>query len=230
MTMSAALSVDSVSKRFGSKIVQVAAVREATLEVRPRELVSLRGPSGCGKSTLLAIAGGLMRPESGEVFIGGRDLYNQPESTLQQFRRRHIGFVFQEYNLLRTFTAAENVMLVTELNGVTRRVARKSALDALDRVGMRALADRFPAELSGGQQQRVAIARAICGGQDLILADEPTGALDSENARKVLDLLLDLAREGAACLVVTHDATVAAAAHRGYEMRDGVLSGRSGLA
>ncbi|MFB9433176.1 ABC transporter ATP-binding protein [Streptoalloteichus tenebrarius] len=213
-----------MGKTYASGSVEVHAVHQVSLSVMPGELVALMGPSGCGKSTLLSVSGGLLRPDSGTVTVGGVSLYDLAGARFHEHRRRSLGFVFQDFNLMRTLTAVENVMLVDELDGMPRKRARQRALAALRSVGLDDVAERYPGELSGGQQQRVAIARALTGSPRLVLADEPTGALDSANTRSVLGLLGEIVAAGGACLVATHDPEVAAAAHRVVQMLDGVLT------
>jgi putative ABC transport system ATP-binding protein len=217
----ALLVVDRVSKTHGTGIAAVPAVRAVSLRVDAGELVAVTGPSGCGKSTLLTLAGGLDRVDSGTVTVAGADLAALPERELFAHRRRHIGYVFQDYNLISTLTALENVALPAELDGVRLRTARQDALTALEAVGIAGLAGRFPHQLSGGQQQRVAIARALGGGRRLLLADEPTGALDSATAQDVLKVIADRVRAGAGAVVVTHDPAVAESADRVVRMLDG---------
>ncbi|WP_083960112.1 ABC transporter ATP-binding protein [Streptoalloteichus hindustanus] len=199
------------------------AVRGVSLTAEPGTLTAVMGPSGCGKSTLLTIAGGLQPPDEGNVTVAGVRLGELSEKDLYRHRRRHVGYVFQDYNLVQILTVVENVALPLELDGAPRARAVEQAKQALSAVGMADHADRFPDTLSGGQQQRVALARAICGERRLVLADEPTGALDSANANQVLDVLASLVRGGVACVVVTHDPAVAARAHRIARMRDGLL-------
>jgi len=201
----------------------VHALRGVTLEVRPGELVAVMGPSGCGKSTLLHCAGGLETPTSGPVQVDGVMLGRLSAWDRAVVRRRSVGFVFQDRNLIPALTAAENVMLPRELDGVGGRKARREALDALDDLGIADLADRFPDELSGGQQQRVAIARALVGPRRLILADEPAGALDSAGGEKILRVLRARAEAGAAVMVVTHESRHAAWADRVVFLRDGLV-------
>lgn len=217
------LELDAVTRRYRSGEVEVAAVRGVSFATRPGTLTAVMGPSGCGKSTLLTIAGGLQSPDSGSVTVAGVRIDQLSEDALYRHRRRHIGYVFQDYNLVQVLTAVENVALPAELDGVGRSAARKQAIKALSLVGMAEQAQRFPDTLSGGQQQRVALARAICGDRRLILADEPTGALDSDNATQVLDALRALVDDGATCVIVTHDESVAARADWVVHMRDGVL-------
>ncbi|MGN6132217.1 MAG: ABC transporter ATP-binding protein, partial [Nocardioidaceae bacterium] len=181
------------------------------------------GPSGSGKSTLLTIAGGLDTPTSGEVLVEDVALSGLSRRELAKLRRRSVGYVFQDFNLIPALTALENVALPRELDGVPTRRARKEALEALGEVDLTDLADRFPDDMSGGQQQRVAIARAIVGDRRLVLADEPTGALDSETGEAVLRLLRGRVDAGAGALLVTHEARHAAWADRVVFLRDGVV-------
>jgi putative ABC transport system ATP-binding protein len=216
-----AIQLASASRVFGSGHVQVTALHPTDLAVRHGELVAVMGPSGSGKSTLLSLVGGLDRPTTGQVLIEGADLAGLGSTGLAVLRRRTVGYVFQDLNLLAGLTAAENVSLPLELDGAAPRTARSAALDALERVGLRALADRFPDDLSGGEQQRVAIARAIVGSRSVLLADEPTGALDSINGEGVMRLLRARCDAGGAGLLVTHDAAHAAWADRVVFLRDG---------
>ncbi|MFF5232809.1 ABC transporter ATP-binding protein [Dactylosporangium sp. NPDC000521] len=219
-----------IQKSYKSGSSHVRALGGVSLRVTAGELVAVMGPSGCGKSTLLAIAGGLLPPDRGEVRVTGAPLSELRGGALHSLRRKAIGYVFQDYNLMRTLTAAENVALPDELSGVRRSEAKRRALAALDAVGMARESDRFPDQLSGGQQQRVALARAITGDRSLILADEPTGALDSATAKSVLDVLRRLVDRGAGCVMVTHDAAVAARADRVVTMRDGTIDVSAGEA
>ncbi|WP_328409145.1 ABC transporter ATP-binding protein [Streptomyces violaceus] len=224
------LVLDGVARRYRSGEVEVQAVRGVSLTAREGTLTAVMGPSGCGKSTLLTMAGGLQPPDTGTVMVAGVRIDTLAEAELYQHRRRHIGYVFQDYNLVRILSVAENVALPAELDGMSRRKARAQAREALASVGMEAYADRYPDSLSGGQQQRVALARAFSGGRGLILADEPTGALDSDSAAQVLDSLQSLVRSGATCVIVTHDEAVAARADRVVRMRDGVVGEGTGAA
>jgi putative ABC transport system ATP-binding protein len=227
--MSAILDIRNLSRVHGTGEQAVHALRGVDLAVASGELVAVMGPSGSGKSTLLTCAGGLDRPSSGEILIDGNDLATLNAKAVAALRRRRIGYVFQDFNLIPALTAAENVMLPLELDGSRARTARKYADVALAEVGIAELADRFPDEMSGGQRQRVAIARAIVGERRILLADEPTGALDSETGEAVLQLLRDRCDEhGIAGVLVTHDARHAAWADRVVYLRDGVLVGQSG--
>jgi putative ABC transport system ATP-binding protein len=203
----------------------VHAVEDVTMMVAAGEFVALFGPSGSGKTTLLLLAAGLLRADSGSVRFDGCDLGALSKRELLSFRRAKLGFVFQGFNLTAGMSAEENVAIPLLLRGVGHREARQRALSALDDVALKGRASRTPAELSGGEQQRVAIARALVGEPRLILADEPTGNLDTETGDTVLELLSALPRErGAAALLVTHDARVAPYADRVLGMRDGRLT------
>lgn len=199
----------------------VHALNGVNLDVSPGELVAVMGPSGSGKSTLLNVAGGLDRPTSGSVTIGGTDLASVKD--LAALRRREVGYVFQDLNLIPSLTAAENVMLPRELDGVRAARARAEALSVLAEVRADQIADRFPEELSGGQRQRVAIARALVGERRLLLADEPTGALDTATGDEILGLLRERCDGGAAVLLVTHEPRYAGWADRVVYLRDGEI-------
>ena len=219
--MTAMLEMRQVSKVYGSGAAEVHALREVDLSVRAGELVAVMGPSGSGKSTLLTIAGTLEEPTGGEVLIGDRDVARLSRNDRARLRRRSIGYVFQEFNLIPGLSAVENVALPLELDGVRVRPARSAALAALARLGLADGVDRYPDELSGGESQRVAIARAVVGERHLLLADEPTGALDSVNGEAVMRLLRSACRDGVAGVVVTHDAQLASWADRVVFLRDG---------
>ncbi|MFD3777208.1 ABC transporter ATP-binding protein [Streptomyces sp. NPDC058612] len=220
-SQSPVLQLDQLVRTHGGGATEVHALRGINLSVFPGELVAVMGPSGSGKSTLLTLAGGLDTPTSGRVIVEGTDITAVGRKQLAAMRRRSIGYVFQDYNLIPALTAAENVALPRELDGISARKARVSALAALEEMGLRQLADRFPDEMSGGQQQRVAIARALVGDRRLVLADEPTGALDSETGESVLALLRSRCDAGAAGVLVTHEPRFAAWADRVVFLRDG---------
>jgi putative ABC transport system ATP-binding protein len=219
--MASALGLSRVSKIYGSGATEVRALREVELTVEPGELVAVMGPSGSGKSTLLTIAGSLEEPTSGEVTVGGVPLSRLRRNERAALRRRAIGYVFQDFNLLAGLTAAENVSLPLELDGTSQKAARSAALAALEQLGLTDQADRFPDELSGGEQQRVAIARAVVGERHLLLADEPSGALDSVNGESVMRMVRATCQGGVAGVVVTHDAQLASWADRVVFLRDG---------
>ncbi len=222
------LALEEVSRVHGEGATQVRALSDVSLEVHAGELVAVMGPSGSGKSTLLNIAGGLDRPTSGRVFVDGHDVAEFSARELAELRRRRVGFVFQDLNLVPSLTAAENVALPLELDGMRVRPAREQAVAALEMVGLADLAERFPEEMSGGQQQRVAIARALVGARSLVLADEPTGALDSHTGETVLRVLRERCDAGAGGLLVTHEARHAAWADRVVFLRDGVVVDTTG--
>ena len=226
--MSAVLRLGDVTRVHGAGPTEVVALRQVSLAVHPGELVAIMGPSGSGKSTLLTLAGGLDQPTSGTVSLEGTDLASLGAKGRSRMRRTSVGYVFQDFNLIPALTAAENVALPRELDGERTRAARAAARVALEEVGIGDLADRFPDEMSGGQQQRVAIARAIVGERRLILADEPTGALDSETGEDILRLLRTRCDAGAAGVLVTHEARHAAWADRVVFLRDGVVVDESG--
>jgi putative ABC transport system ATP-binding protein len=219
--MTAVLELQRVSKRYGSGAVEVQALREVDLSVDGGELVAVMGPSGSGKSTLLTIAGSLEVPSSGEVLVGGSALSGMTPNQRARLRRRAIGYVFQDFNLLAGLTAVENVALPLELDGAGQKAARATGLAALEELGLADQAGRYPDELSGGERQRVAIARAVVGERHLLLADEPTGALDSVNGESVMRLLRAACKRGVAGVVVTHDAQLASWADRVVFLRDG---------
>jgi putative ABC transport system ATP-binding protein len=217
----ALLRLDGVSMHYGRGETSVTALSGIDLTISRGELVAVMGASGSGKSTLLTVAGGLTQPTGGEVIVEGHWLSQLSARDLAALRRRSLGFVFQDFNLIPSLTALENVALPLELDGLPMRRARRPALDALAGVELADRADRYPADLSGGQQQRVAIARAVVGGRSLILADEPTGALDSTTGEVVLRMLRARVDAGAGGILVTHDARHAAWADRIVFLRDG---------
>jgi putative ABC transport system ATP-binding protein len=222
-TNGVAIELVAASRVYGAGHTMVTALHPTDLTVGHGELVAVMGPSGSGKSTLLSMVGGLDRPTTGRILVEGHDLVGLGNADLALLRRRTVGYVFQDLNLLSGLTAAENVSLPLELDGQRPGTARYAALEALERVGLRALADRFPDDLSGGEQQRVAIARAVVGERKVLLADEPTGALDSINGEGVMRLLRRHCDDGGAGLLVTHDAAHAAWADRVVFLRDGLI-------
>lgn len=222
------LQLEQVSKVYGSGETAVAALRDVNLTVHAGEFVAVMGPSGSGKSSLLALAGGLDSVSDGEVYLAGTPLGALSLSEKARLRRRAVGYVFQDYNLIPTLTAVENVALPLELDGIRPTKAQRQGKDALRQVGIEDLADRFMDELSGGQQQRVAIARAMVGEKKLILADEPTGALDSVTGEEILGVLRRRADAGAAVMLVTHEARYAGWADRVIFLRDGRIVDEAG--
>jgi putative ABC transport system ATP-binding protein len=219
--MTSALELRQVSKIYGSGPSEVRALSDVDLAVERGELVAVMGPSGSGKSTLLTIAGSLEEPSSGQVLVDDVDLAAVSRSDRAKMRRRAIGYVFQDFNLLPGLTALENVTLPLELDGVRAKAARDAGLSSLEELDVAERADRYPDELSGGERQRVAIARAIVGKRRLLLADEPTGALDSVNGEAVMRLLRAATHRGVAGVVVTHEAQLASWADRVVFLRDG---------
>jgi putative ABC transport system ATP-binding protein len=216
------LEMRSVSKYYGEGENRVHAIENASLSVERGSLVAVMGPSGSGKSTLLTIAGTLEEPSSGEVLIDGRSVSAMSRNDKARLRRRTIGYVFQDFNLLPGLTAAENVSLPLELDGLAAKRAALVGEAALEELGLSERAAHYPDELSGGERQRVAIARAVVGERHLLLADEPSGALDSLNGEAVMRLILGACREReVAAIVVTHDAQLASWADRVVFLRDG---------
>jgi putative ABC transport system ATP-binding protein len=216
-----ALELRRVSKIYGSGPTEVCALSDVDLTVERGELVAVMGPSGSGKSTLLTIAGSLEQPSTGQVVVDGIELSSLSRSDQARLRRRSIGYVFQDFNLLPGLTAAENVSLPLELDGIRAKAARAAGLEAMEELDVADFADRYPDELSGGERQRTAIARAIVGERALLLADEPTGALDSVNGEAVMRLLRAATKRGVAGVVVTHEAQLASWADRVVFLRDG---------
>jgi putative ABC transport system ATP-binding protein len=217
------LRVQGLSKTYGAGAATVRAVDDLSMQVRTGETVSVMGPSGCGKSTLLYLLGGLERATAGEIYLAGERIDRLSETRSARLRRRAIGFVFQAFHLVDELTAAENVELPALLAGASPRTARQRAGQLLDQVGLTDRAGHLPRHLSGGQKQRVAVARALANQPLLVLADEPTGNLDSAATSDVLRLFAQLRTAGLTLIVVTHDSRVAATADRLMTMRDGAL-------
>jgi putative ABC transport system ATP-binding protein len=218
------LELHGVSKTYGKETTEVRALHGVHLTVDAGTLVAVMGPSGSGKSTLLTIAGSLEDPTSGEVLVCGSPLSRMSRNAKARLRRRSVGYVFQDFNLLAGLTAVENVSLPLELDGMPTRKAQAAGLAALGELGLGDRASHFPDELSGGERQRVAIARAVVGERRLLLADEPSGALDSANGEAVMDLVVTACRRGVAAVVVTHDAHLASRADRVVHLRDGRIT------
>ena len=216
-----AVEVVSVYRTFEQDTAPVRALRGADLTVRTGEFVAVMGPSGCGKSTMLNLVAGLDVPDEGEVIIAGESLAGKDENALAMMRRRHVGIVFQFFNLLEGMTVLENVALPAMIAGLKRKPAETRGRDLLDLLGLSDTAKAAPGSLSGGQRQRLAIARALANEPTLLLADEPTGALDSEGGQEVIELFRRLHSSGQTILMVTHDDEVAAAAERIARMKDG---------
>jgi putative ABC transport system ATP-binding protein len=218
------LELRGVSRSYGEGAARVEAVRGVDLVVDAGDLVAIMGPSGSGKSTLLTISGGLEDPSEGQVLVDGADLTTLSANARARLRRRSIGYVFQDFNLLPGLTAAENVALPLELDGLSARKARAAGTAALEELGMAERGGHFPDELSGGERQRVAIARALVGDRRLLLADEPSGALDSVNGEAVMRLVRAACERGVAGVIVTHDAQLASWADRVVFLRDGRIT------
>jgi putative ABC transport system ATP-binding protein len=225
--MTGVLELRAVSKTYLDGADEVHALRDVDLTVEAGKMVAVMGPSGSGKSTLLTIAGALESPTSGEVLVAGQPLSEMSRNDRSRLRRRAIGYVFQDFNLLPGLTAAENVALPLELDGLSAGKARAAGLRALATLDLADRASRFPDQLSGGERQRVAIARAVVGDRRLLLADEPTGALDSINGEAVMRLILAACKTGLAAVVVTHDAQLASWADRVVFIRDGRIVDRT---
>jgi putative ABC transport system ATP-binding protein len=222
------LRARGLRKDHGRGASLVHAVGGVDLDVSPGETLAIMGPSGCGKSTLLYLVGGLDRPTGGEIWLAGQRIDTMSERGLARVRRDTIGFVFQAFHLMDELTAVENVELPALLDGRPPRAARRQATELLERVGLADRAKFLPAQLSGGQRQRVAVARALISGPELVLADEPTGNLDSAATADVLRLFAQLRQAGQTLVIVTHDPRVAATADRTIRMRDGLFTDQAG--
>jgi putative ABC transport system ATP-binding protein len=222
----AVIELERVTKVYRTGSISVAALRGVSLTIKEGEYVAIIGPSGSGKSTLMHILGCLDVPSSGRYHLAGEDVSHMSETALAEVRNRRIGFVFQQFNLLSSLTAWQNVELPLVYAGVSRTERKQRAMDALGRVGLAGRVNHRPGELSGGQQQRVAVARALVTEPDLILADEPTGNLDSKSAMDVMRLMGELYDAGRTLVLITHDSDVASAAERVVGIRDGLLSER----
>jgi putative ABC transport system ATP-binding protein len=218
------LEMRRVSRVYGQGAAEVHALRDVDLTVDAGTMVAVMGPSGSGKSTMLTIAGSLEEPSRGEVRVCGQELGQLSGNARARLRRRSIGYVFQDFNLLPGLTAAENVALPLELDGVPARKARNTATRSLDELGLGDRAEHYPDQLSGGERQRVSIARAVVGERQLLLADEPSGALDSVSSEAVMRLIHAACKRGVAALVVTHDAQLASWADRVVFLRDGRIT------
>jgi putative ABC transport system ATP-binding protein len=218
------ISLQSVTKEYETPAGMFSALRDINIEVRTGEFVAIVGKSGSGKSTFLNMVGGIDRPSSGIVAVAGTDIHNLGESQLALWRGRTVGFVFQFFQLLPTLTSAENVMLPMDFcRTFPARERRQRALDLLERVGVAQQADKLPSALSGGEQQRVAIARALANNPPVVLADEPTGNLDSVTAGAVIDLFLKMAKSGTTVVIATHERDIARVSDRTVEVVDGTI-------
>lgn len=219
-----AVTAAGVSVKFGSGMREVTACDDVSIVLNPGEFHVVYGPSGSGKSTLIRVLGGILSPDSGQVSFDGKKISTSSELERSQWRLSTVGVVFQDHNLIAEFTASENVELPLRLRGMSSKESKAEAQRWLDRVGLAGLSGRFPDELSGGQQQRVGIARALAGDRQVLLADEPTGSLDSKNSEEIFELLMTVSREQVACFVVTHDPIAEQYADHVHRMLDGRLS------
>lgn len=217
------IKLSQVTRTYTLGSEEFNALNKVDLQIPNGDFVAITGPSGSGKSTLANIIGGLDKPTSGKVLVNGQDLSNLKDAELSSFRNKTIGFVFQSFNLKGDSTALENVMLPLIFAGISPKERRVRALECLERVGLADRAGHLPNQLSGGQRQRVAVARAIANKPTVILADEPTGNLDSSRGEEVIEMLTQLNRDGITLLVITHDKDVAKHAHRRIEVRDGLV-------
>jgi putative ABC transport system ATP-binding protein len=222
--MAPILSARNVRKTYRTGTQEVEALRGVSLDVEPGEMVMVMGPSGNGKTTMLNCFSGLDDIDSGEVYVDGEEIHSMPDARRTAHRARRMGFIFQSFNLIPVFTAAENVELPLLVTGIKAKVARARATEMLARVELHDRGDHKPSELSGGEQQRVAIARALVSEPAIVWADEPTGNLDSHTADAVLELLHEVHRAGQTLVVVTHDAGIGASGTRLVQVRDGALT------
>jgi putative ABC transport system ATP-binding protein len=219
----------SLGKVYRGEGTETAALRDVEFSVQPGEFVAIMGPSGCGKSTLLHLLGGLDRPTAGEIYLSGKRVDTLGESAWAVIRRRQIGYMFQSFNLVTNMSAADNIELPALMAGYSSSEARKRRAALMDQLGISAQAGLAPGRMSGGQQQRVALARALVNQPDMLLADEPTGNLDSQSAREVIGILRECHGRGQTVVLVTHDPNVASAADRVVRMRDGAIVGENRL-
>lgn len=218
------LEIKNITKVYGSGHTAVSALKDGSLSVKEKEIVLIMGPSGSGKTTFLSMAGGLLRPTSGEILLSGMNISSMSEDELPTVRLKHIGFIFQSFNLLSALTVLENVRLILDLAGADKKEATKKAISLLDKEGLLDKINRYPRELSGGEAQRVSIARALINDPDIILADEPTANLDSKNGHRVMMLLKELAKEkGKSIVIVSHDQRIIDVADRVLWLEDGRL-------
>jgi putative ABC transport system ATP-binding protein len=223
MAQSALIELKSVSKDYRTGDETLHALQGVDFTVHPGDFIAIIGPSGSGKSTLANIIGGLDKPDAGTVLVEGEDLAKASDKDLSKYRNQHIGFVFQAFNLQPTYTALENVMLPLMLAGMSKKDRRARAEECLKSVGLGERMKHKPTELSGGQRQRVSIARALAGKPSIIIADEPTGNLDSAKGREIMQLLEDLHKQGITLIIITHDLDIARRAQRVVTIKDGVM-------
>ncbi|MGD0645867.1 MAG: ABC transporter ATP-binding protein [Candidatus Bathyarchaeia archaeon] len=222
--MSEVINVRNLSKEFGNKNTKVIAVKDVSMTIREGEVLMILGPSGSGKTTLLSMIGAILTPTSGEIFIDGQKISDLPDKELPNLRKKKIGFVFQSFNLLKSLTVQENVEAALNLNGTRGREAKAKAIELLTQVGLGERLNFYPADLSGGEKQRVSIARAIANDPKIILADEPTGNLDSKTGQKIGSLLKELAKNSKkSIIIVTHDNRIENLADRIIHFEDGTI-------
>lgn len=226
----AILVATGVDKVYRTSAQEVTALKDVTISIEHGEFVAVMGPSGSGKTTFLNCLSGLDEIDGGSVLVEGKDVHRMPDAKRSRYRARHMGFIFQAFNLIPVFTAAENVELPLLLAGAAPKEARERADETLDRVGLAHRRSHRPNELSGGEQQRVTIARALAGRPSIVWADEPTGNLDTETAGSVMDLLRELNAEGLTLVLVTHDPAIGATAQRVVRMRDGEIESSTSTA
>lgn len=219
--MKTILQLRQIEKSYGTEHAKTEVLKGINFEAVQGEAIAVMGPSGAGKTTLLDILGGLETPDSGEIFFRGNVVNYRNKTVLAGYRKENIAFVFQQYELIKEFTVQENIELPLRIRGVSRRKRHELSLDVSEKMHIEALLDQRPENLSGGEQQRVAIARAIVADTPIILADEPTGALDSENGKTVMEILMNLKESGRTIIYVTHDKTIAAYADRQIYLLDG---------
>ena len=215
------IKLKEVSKIYGKEMAEVRALQDVSVEINKGEFVAIMGPSGSGKSTFMNIVGCLDIPNKGRIFLENRNISLLEESELAQIRGKKIGFVFQQFNLIPTFNALENVMLPMIFQNIPKKVREKRALDLLNQVGLKKRIKHLPSELSGGEQQRIAIARALANDPEIILADEPTGNLDSKTGKEIIIILKELNKKGKTIIVVTHDTDIAKCAKKIIKLKDG---------
>ncbi len=215
------IKLKEVSKIYGKEMAEVRALQDVSVEINKGEFVAIMGPSGSGKSTFMNIVGCLDIPNKGKIFLENRNISLLEESELAQIRGKKIGFVFQQFNLIPTFNALENVMLPMIFQNIPKKVREKRALDLLNQVGLKKRIKHLPSELSGGEQQRIAIARALANDPEIILADEPTGNLDSKTGKEIIIILKELNKKGKTIIVVTHDTDIAKCAKKIIKLKDG---------
>jgi putative ABC transport system ATP-binding protein len=217
------IDLRNITKVYGMGTIQVEVLRGITLHVKEGDFISIMGPSGSGKSTLMNMIGCLDIPTTGEYYLDGKEISTYNEKQLSKIRNEKIGFIFQKFNLLPKLTAYENIELPLIYRGIDSRARKEKTLEVLEKVGLTDRMTHNPTELSGGQQQRVAIARALAGDPPVLLADEPTGNLDSKSGSDVINLIKQLSREGKTIVLITHDSEIAEVAHKTVVIRDGML-------